>query len=503
MGCCSKIVVAVVLVVLGAVFLIVGCVLGFAVFPNIIQQMVAENVILKEGTQAWDVWKKLPIPMNFEVYFFNVTNVDEVQMGMKPKLKEVGPYVYKEYKEKHDIVIDEISGTASYYQNTLFEFDAEASGDLTESDNVTIYNLAIMGLIETVKIMFPSFTFIDWDKKLPDVKNVFLTDSVKNILFDGALFLNCTTSPACGLLNLPQHLPPTIIKDPDENIQFALFRYKNNTYDGRYEVKLGWSVDGPNPTVDGVKLIGKIVRWENSTTLTKWSGDCNKLTGTDATIFPPFLTADSKIDIFSTDLCRSLTALYDKDSSYQGIDSLRFTAHEMLLADVKTNPDNYCFCPDKRGCLLKGALDLYACQGAPAILTFPHFYLAGERYLEMVEGLNPNKELHETFLEIEPNTGVPLRGGKKVQFNLQMKKYDKFSVSNNLTNALFPIAWINEGVSLDDANVNKLKDQLVNNLKIVTGVTWGLIGIGIAMIFAGICLFLLAKCRSGMRSLKL
>ncbi|XP_046389878.1 sensory neuron membrane protein 2-like isoform X2 [Ischnura elegans] len=422
MGCCSKIVVAVVLVVLGAVFLIVGCVLGFAVFPNIIQQMVAENVILKEGTQAWDVWKKLPIPMNFEVYFFNVTNVDEVQMGMKPKLKEVGPYVYKEYKEKHDIVIDEISGTASYYQNTLFEFDAEASGDLTESDNVTIYNLAIM---------------------------------------------------------------------------------KNNTYDGRYEVKLGWSVDGPNPTVDGVKLIGKIVRWENSTTLTKWSGDCNKLTGTDATIFPPFLTADSKIDIFSTDLCRSLTALYDKDSSYQGIDSLRFTAHEMLLADVKTNPDNYCFCPDKRGCLLKGALDLYACQGAPAILTFPHFYLAGERYLEMVEGLNPNKELHETFLEIEPNTGVPLRGGKKVQFNLQMKKYDKFSVSNNLTNALFPIAWINEGVSLDDANVNKLKDQLVNNLKIVTGVTWGLIGIGIAMIFAGICLFLLAKCRSGMRSLKL
>lgn len=112
-----------------------------------------------------------------------------------------------------------------------------------------------------------------------------------------------------------------------------------------------------------------------------------------------------------------------------------------------------CFCVNKIkgaltddvGCLYPGALDLSECTGkrrirktstsgsnkifsdAPVVATMPHFLNADERYGLMVDGLNPSPEKHNIFIDIEPFTGAPLRGGKKLQFNMFLKKIDKIS----------------------------------------------------------------------------
>lgn len=57
----------------------------------------------------------------------------------------------------------------------------------------------------------------------------------------------------------------------------------------------------------------------------------------------------------------------------------------------------------------------------------PHFYDSDPRYNLMVEGLNPNQEAHSMYMDVEPNTGTPLRGGKKLQFNMFLKKIDAIS----------------------------------------------------------------------------
>lgn len=53
-----------------------------------------QSVQLLEDTDQYYRWEALPQALDFKVYFFNVTNVDEIQNGGKPRVVEVGPYVY-------------------------------------------------------------------------------------------------------------------------------------------------------------------------------------------------------------------------------------------------------------------------------------------------------------------------------------------------------------------------------------------------------------------------
>jgi scavenger receptor class B, member 1 len=55
-----------------------------------------DQIILHKGSDSFEWWSKPTTESTLKVYIFNVTNVEEfVQEGKKPKLKELGPYVYK------------------------------------------------------------------------------------------------------------------------------------------------------------------------------------------------------------------------------------------------------------------------------------------------------------------------------------------------------------------------------------------------------------------------
>merc|ERR1711860_28160 len=52
-----------------------------------------------------------------------------------------------------------------------------------------------------------------------------------------------------------------------------------------------------------------------------------------------------------------------------------------------------------------GMLNLIGCQGAPVIISLPHFLNAEPRFSEAITGLNPDEAVHTTFLNVEPYTG--------------------------------------------------------------------------------------------------
>lgn len=75
------------------------------------------------------------------------------------------------------------------------------------------------------------------------------------------------------------------------------FFQKNNTHDGLYKINSGEK---------NIDSLGEIIAWKNSSQITKWQnyGNCNKIYGTDTTIFPPRRDQDSIIKVFQSDICR-------------------------------------------------------------------------------------------------------------------------------------------------------------------------------------------------------
>lgn len=93
-----------------------GIVFAYVIFPPILRAVLRSVIIdffsgkkcqlsqryvylqmvtLKPGTLMRGMYDVLPFPMIFKVYFFNVLNPDDVMVGQKPILQEVGPFVFQ------------------------------------------------------------------------------------------------------------------------------------------------------------------------------------------------------------------------------------------------------------------------------------------------------------------------------------------------------------------------------------------------------------------------
>ena len=100
----------------------------------------------------------MPVYMNFR--FFNVENPQEIKKGIKPKVREIGPYVYRETRRKENIL--ELDGEHLQYATYMaYEFDQEKTnsegceyngGHCTKDDNITIINPMLLAIGE---ILYP------------------------------------------------------------------------------------------------------------------------------------------------------------------------------------------------------------------------------------------------------------------------------------------------------------------------------------------------------------
>jgi hypothetical protein len=143
----------------------------------------------------------------------------------------------------------------------------------------------------------------------------------------------------------------------------------------------------------------------------------------------------------------------------------------------------------------------------------PHFYSADPRYNLMVDGLEPNEEKHNIFLDVEPRTGAPLNGGKRLQFNMFLKKIDQISetfslpmlrtrtqflfflaLTENFKNPrLFPVLWVEESIELNDELVGMIKSDLINVLRLIDILQWTFVGIGAALFVGMLIWFFIAR----------
>ena len=457
--------------------------LGFHDFINQkIKDEIADNVKIAPGSEVYDQWKKPTIPIYLKIYTFSIANPGEVMAGQPPFVEEKGPYSYRESREKINITWGE--DEVNYDQVTHYKFDPAMSCEDCddEKDKITSVNIPYVTILQKLK------SFVDseiLDEIVSGIltylkEDVFQTKTVKQTIwgYNETMFEDYDKFREEVGRILGKGVENQLPKVPSV---FAL--QPNPNFDGNTTVNTG---------AGDIDRVGCYQRWkDNFGSLSIWhSSYANMLNGTDGAIYKPDISKDDTLYIFITQLCRSLNVNYLGEKTIRGIDGYQFHPPTYLFESGSINPNNKGFC--NPNCLPSGLLSVNACVpfNAPIVVSQPHFLNGNKSLQKMIRGLHPDEEKHDTFLSLEPRTGVLLQASKRLQFNIHVDPMAGIRDIQNVKAAQIPIMWIDEHVSIDAGNANKLKKNVLNKLEIIKWFKIGLYILGGLMVLIAIILFI-------------
>ncbi|KAI3487331.1 hypothetical protein L1887_48779 [Cichorium endivia] len=221
--------------------------------------------------------------------------------------------------------------------------------------------------------------------------SIFFTRTVDELLFGG---YNISF-----LIKLDKE---KITKFPDQ--LYGLMHNKNFTYDGIWTTHTG---------KDNITKLGSANRWNG------------------VSRFRPNLDTtgvDHKVNMYSSSLYRPLSMIHRQDYTFKGIKVARYEVEEQ---NFKLSLEhNRCYCPDKEKtiegiqmCKFDGLLDISGCREAPIIISAPHFLYGSPELLKYFEGVHPNRSKHESYIDIDPVTGIAMKGRKRLQINVYAREW--------------------------------------------------------------------------------
>ncbi|XP_015668220.1 platelet glycoprotein 4-like [Protobothrops mucrosquamatus] len=453
---------------IGALLAVLGGIL-IPVGNHFVEKTIKKEAVIENGTIAYENWIVPGCPIYRQFWVFDVQNPEEVmEKGSAPILEQKGPYTYRmRYLPKENITEHE-DATLSYLQPNIMLFQPNMSVG-PESDTVTTVNLAVVAAPALFKSVLIQALMNIWIKSS---KSKFLqTRTVKEILWG--------------------YEDPFLKKIPivklDKRVG-VLYPY-NKTTDGPYRIYTG---------KDDINKKGTILTFNNSRTLQYFKSYCSMINGTDASSFHPFVNKSEELYFLSSDVCRSVSARFDREETVKGILLYRFSIPPSAFASTLTNPDNICFCTEKEislNCTTSGVLDISSCkQGKPVYLSLPHFLHGSKILFQFVKGMKPSVEEHTTFLDVEPVTGFTLGFSKRLQVNLLVTPNSNIAALKNIKHFFyFPILWLNETATIDDEKAEFFRSKVTNKIKLLYFLQLALIIIGSVMFLGVLIVFFMCK----------
>lgn len=468
---------------IGAALVVIGCVIG-GVWQVIVASVLEGELGLTSTSTSFSMWEETPVPMYIEVYFFNWTNAAEFQKKPRevtPEFVEMGPYVFSEHHTKVNITWNE-NDTVTFQQIRKWHFVPERSNG-TLRDDVTNINAIAVTVEYMIRHMNPVVQIIV-DTLVRSVEPMFVTKTVSQLMFEGY---------EDELLNITAKLNVSDFKVPFD--KFGWFYPRNNspTYDGVFNMHTG---------TDDIHLLGIMDEWNYEEYPPYYDGQCARITGSTGELFPPMENLGG-IGLFAPEICSSLSLVKsEKSESRYGLEGYKFYGGDSVFDNGTKYPEGRCFCAKSQliginnistnveECVPSGVRSISKCRfGAPAFISFPHFYQADPSYLLNITGLNPRQNLHEFYIIIEPHSGIPLDVKARMQINLLLRPYEKSKLFKDVPKVMVPILWFTQSVDLtpDLADLAKL---LVKLPAIGLSIFFGLAGIGALLIVCGIVITL-------------
>eukprot|EP00878_Enallax_costatus_P020433 GHUV01021604.1.p1 GENE.GHUV01021604.1~~GHUV01021604.1.p1 ORF type:complete len:442 (+),score=77.42 GHUV01021604.1:509-1834(+) len=329
----------------------------------------------------------------YRVWLFNISNLDDVRQGAKPILVQVGPYVHRAYREKHEVLWS-YDGRVRFKDYNYYTLDT----NLTTADPtapIATFNLALLGVLAKLHAATSPrlVPFADLLMQIissyqdPDMHGLFVVKPALELLWgyeDKLLKLIGRVAPAA--------LPPTgalvSLMQNVSSLEEALAQNASIFNTGQYNTSKLWNVEVDHG-------YSQITSWPCPETVR----------GTDATQFRPGLTENDKLTIYVGDLLQTRDLVVNRTVELLGIKLLRYwldpqqdlpnTCRNMELQGVMNISTPHMAGPD-------GPVDA---AGPQILVSMPMFCGADERLRQEVNGLECDMDRHMTWIDVEPTTG--------------------------------------------------------------------------------------------------
>jgi len=378
----------------------------------------------------------------FKIFIFNFTNPEEFLSGEKPNFVEVGPYVYKESYIKDELkwVSD---GKISYVPKRIYKFSPRDSRPNRQIDRITTINVPMITALQQLKIGTPT------------QRNTInsLLDVLKQKSYEKLLVRHLIWGAKNPLIKLGRDIKPKDDPTRYPYEKFGIFVGRNFTNQGMITETTGLTDEGH---------IGQIVAWNNQPNWGLWreGSECDKAQGSYGFFFKPNLQKTDTIHLYRKDFCRAIPMQFKEEiqdeEQYGGLLFYRFSPSSKLLdAPSEENSESRCFCKGGscRG-VPSGTFNISLCSyGAPILLSMPHFLNADESVKEEVNGLEGNPDIHDSYIDIEPVTGMTLGVKAGLQMNVKISPDETVPKAKGLRELVFPLAYFMDESKVEDQTV--------------------------------------------------
>lgn len=446
---------------------------------DILGDTVNDMLILRNGSAAFESWRNPPVHPLMRIRIFNYTNLEAYKNGEAEKLlvEEVGPYVFREISRKADVRFGDNGTTITYRLNNTYVFVPEESSG-TLNDTVIVANTPLMTAFARMRDAGTLARLALRGAMRALEAQPFHQLTVHQLFWGYSDRLTSTIQKVLGPFN------PSM-----RNLKVGLLQTKQGLSEEEWTVYSGAGEQG-------LSKLGYYAAYNGESQVDYyWGDECNQIEGSDGSRFPPALVhPGGSVWVYLRETCRRTLLVYnDTVKVMNGIPGLRFLAQAPKRLE-KGEED--CFCSEKDGCLPYALMDSSYCKnGAPIIVSGPHFLKADRDIQTVVDGLNPDPEKHEPYLVIHERMGVPIAGKSRFQFNVKIHATGGYRYMYPLEGQVVPIIWLERDIGEFPPDLQKIlyfTAVTLDSLK--AGLQHGLPVVA-AMCALALVLFVAAKCR--------
>ncbi|GBN73115.1 Platelet glycoprotein 4 [Araneus ventricosus] len=325
------------------------------------------------------------------VKIFNITNAEDFVLGSKMAVKEIGPVTYEmEWHKSKFFWKDE--GILSYRRDTVLKFVPELNW---VDENEEFYTL--------------NSTLIQNADNLNDFK-------------ENQLIIKTT---------IKQYMQDTV--DKSLNLPVSRGDCPKEEFTIHYKREEG------NENLNFIQG-----SYANATSANETNEISNAATRNSLDIGPPMDKKEVRFKYLEPDLCQCMVFIQADFVEVDGVKNIRFEVAPVVNGFNELDRSEFfqksCRMLSNNGC----------CPTFPVVLSLPHFYSSPDISNSLVSGLHPNESIHNSFIVVEPTTGLTTSFVMRYQFNVKLAPSKNWG---HVRAGTYPLYWVEDsGTPSEETN---------------------------------------------------